>query len=254
MIAAMTDSVAEREPGHTIDQLAMVTGVPSRTIRFYQSAGALPGPEIRGRIAYYGEVHVERLKLIASLQDRGLRIKAIRDLLERSDKGELAVNDWLGLQDQLASPWAADRSRVVSEAELREMIGDKRPGLVADLVRLGLAQRQTDGFLVPSPALLDVALRLERAGIDLDTAAEATTILRKHIARAAVDVTEHFFKRAGDGFGKEGHPRDLRAAFEELRPTSLEVVRILFAQEVDRALRKLTESGATTKLARRKKK
>jgi DNA-binding transcriptional MerR regulator len=245
MIAAVTLSEAFE---YTIDQLAAVSGVPSRTIRFYQSAGALPGPEIRGRIAYYGEPHVERLKLIASLQDRGLRIKAIRDLLERSDKGELHVGDWLGLQDQLAAPWAADRSRVVTESELRELIGDKRPGLVADLVRIGLIERQTDGFLVRSPSLLDVALRLERAGIDLETAAEATGILRKHLARAAADVTDLFFE-----FGKEGPPERLRAAFEELRPASLEVVRILFAQEVDRALRKLTESGATTKLARKKK-
>ena len=141
----------------------------------------------------------------------------------------------------------------MSESELREMVGSSRPGLVADLVRLGLAERQTDGFLVRSPALLDVALRLEKAGIALDTAAEATAILRKHLARAAADVTDHFFKRAGDGFGKDGHPDDLRAAFEELRPAGLEVVRILFAQEVDRALRKLTESGATAKLARKKR-
>lgn len=250
---AVAMAEAAPEGGYTIDELAQKAGVPSRTIRFYQSAGALPGPEIRGRVAYYGDAHVERLKLIASLQDRGLRIKAIRDLLERSDKGELAVGDWLGLQDQLASPWASDRGRVVTEAELRELTGDARPGLVADLVRLGLAERQTDGFLVRSPALLDVALRLERAGIALDTAAEATAIMRKHLARAASDVTELFFKRAGDGFGKDGHPEDLRAAFEELRPASLDVVRILFAQEVDRALRKLIESGATTKLARKKR-
>src|SRR5207302_4738297 len=79
---------------YTIDQLATLTRVPSRTIRFYQSKGALPSPRIRGRVAYYGPDHIERLKLIGSLQDRGLRIRAIRDLLVQADKGELALNEW----------------------------------------------------------------------------------------------------------------------------------------------------------------
>ena len=67
------------EATYTIDQLAALTGVPSRTIRFYQSKGALPAPVRRGRKAYYGSSHVERLELIARLQDRGLQIRAIRN-------------------------------------------------------------------------------------------------------------------------------------------------------------------------------
>ena len=35
--------------GYTIDELTAATGVPSRTIRFYQSKGTLEKPEIRGR-------------------------------------------------------------------------------------------------------------------------------------------------------------------------------------------------------------
>ena len=69
----------------TIDDLAAAAKVPTRTIRFYQARGALQRPEIRGRTAYYGPAHVERLKLIAQLQDRGLRISAIRDLVSSID-------------------------------------------------------------------------------------------------------------------------------------------------------------------------
>ena len=36
---------------YTIDELARVSRVPSRTIRFYQSEGALPKPTIKGRVA-----------------------------------------------------------------------------------------------------------------------------------------------------------------------------------------------------------
>src|SRR5688500_15560626 len=61
------DSGAKR---YTIDELVTATGVPSRTIRFYQASGALPAPKREGRMAYYDEQHVERLKLVAELQDR----------------------------------------------------------------------------------------------------------------------------------------------------------------------------------------
>ena len=40
---------------------------------------------------------MERLKLIAQLQDRGLRIDAIRDLLASIDRGELDLAEWLGV-------------------------------------------------------------------------------------------------------------------------------------------------------------
>src|SRR3954471_16577467 len=151
---------------YTIDDLASVSEVPSRTIRFYQSKGALQAPQIRGRVAFYGPAHVERLKLIGSLQDRGLSIRAIRDLLAQADKGELALNEWLGLEQQLKEPWQSDRARVLGEPELRELIGERPPGALADLLRLELIERQGDGYLVRSPALLEVALRLEAAGVD----------------------------------------------------------------------------------------
>ncbi len=38
----------------TIDELSARSGIPSRTIRYYQSEGALPPPERRGRVARYG--------------------------------------------------------------------------------------------------------------------------------------------------------------------------------------------------------
>lgn len=232
---------------YTIDELAVAARVPSRTIRFYQSKGALRGPTIRGRVAYYGSEHVERLKLIGTLQDRGLSIKAIRDLLAEADKGELALNEWLGLEQQLQEPWANDRPKIVGEAELGEIVGD-RPGAIATLVRLGQVVRQRDGYLIKSPALLQVGLRLEAAGIDLETAAGASEILRKHLRRAAGDLTEYFFKRIGEGFGRELTASELGDSYRALRPLGQEAVRVMFAREMERALRKLVDSGATTNL------
>ena len=68
------ESMASDE--YTIDELSAATRVPSRTIRFYQSKGALPKPEIRGRVAVYTDEHVDRLSLIAKLQDQDVRVHA----------------------------------------------------------------------------------------------------------------------------------------------------------------------------------
>lgn len=247
-------SAAVAEPSeYTIDELALATRVPSRTIRFYQSKGALPGPTIRGRVAYYGAEHIERLKLIGTLQDRGLSIKAIRDLLLEADKGELALNEWLGLEQQLQEPWANDRPRIVDEREMAELT-DGRPGAIATLLRVGQIARQGDGYLIKSPALLQVGLRLEAAGIDLETAAGAARLLRKHLRRAASDVTDYFFERIGEGFGRDLTAPELGDAYKALRPLGQEAVRVLFAREMERALRKLIDSGATSNLPAKAKK
>ena len=152
----------------TIDELAAASRVPSRTIRFYQSRGALMHPEIRGRVAYYGKQHVERLKLIAQLQDRGLRIDAIGDLMKRIDRGEVDLAEWLGVEEQVQAPWALDQARTVTEAELYDIAGTRRPGLLADLTRARIVERKGDVYFLASPALLAIALKLENVGIDLE--------------------------------------------------------------------------------------
>src|SRR3954451_22108933 len=168
---------------HTIDEMASLSRVPSRTIRFYQARGALMPPEIRGRVAYYGEKHLERLRLIAQLQDRGLSISAIRDLLASIDKGETDLAEWLGVESALQASWANDHPRTVTEAELYELAGTRRPGLIADLLRAKLLERRGEVLFLLSPALLVVAMKLEAAGVDLETALKGAEIVKKHLAR-----------------------------------------------------------------------
>jgi len=251
--AALLDmSQAEHadRPEYTIDELASLARLPSRTIRFYQSRGALMAPEIRGRVAYYGPAHVERLKLIAQLQDRGLRIDAIRDLLASIDRGELDMAEWLGVEQAVQSSWSNDKPRTVGEAELYELAGTGRPGLIGDLIRTRLIERQGDVFLVRSPALLVAAMKLEAVGIDLETAAGASATLRKHMVRAADDLVEYFVRAADKGALEFA---DAGKLFDELRPTGIEAVRVMFGREMERALRALLESGKLAKLPARER-
>jgi DNA-binding transcriptional MerR regulator len=197
-------------------------------------------PEIRGRVAFYKKQHVERLKLIAQLQDKGLSIDAIRDLVGSIDKGELDLAEWLGVQQEVQTSWSNDRSRTVTEQELYQLAGTHRPGLISDLIRAKVIVRQGDVYLVKSPALFGLATKLEAAGVDLDTAAEASAILQKHMARAASELIDLFLARAKDG---RIETSDAGAFFQTLRPTGLEAVRVTFGREMERALRKLYEAG-----------
>lgn len=246
--------VAETRPaGYTIDDLSAQTGVPSRTIRFYQAKGALPPPERRGRVAYYNQEHVERLELVAHLQDRGLNLKAIRDLFARADSGDVSVSEWLGLGDQLAAPWTDDRARMCSESELIELLGSEhRPGLIAELVRAGLVRREDtthpSSFLVPSPGLLQIALRLQSAGIGLQEAEAAYAILRRRIGQAAQEVSDFFMKRASQ---EDVTPEQIARSLEGLREIGAEAVRLVFAQAIERALRDRVQQGRAVPQPRR---
>jgi DNA-binding transcriptional MerR regulator len=231
---------------YTIDELSAVTRVPSRTVRFYQSKGALTPPEIRGRVAYYNQAHVERLKLIAQLQDRGLRIDAIRGLVKSMERGEVDIAEWLGVEQQLQASWSQDQARTVTEAELYQLAGSDRPGLIADLTRVKLIERRGDVYLVESPALLSIAMKLEAVGIDQDSAAEAATIVRKHLGRAIAELSEFLVGRARDGHLDISQPTKL---FQALRPLSAEAIRILFGKQADEGMRRLVASGSLTSLS-----
>ena len=246
-------AAADGEDTLTIDELAAASHVPSRTIRFYQSRGALQNPEIRGRVAHYGNHHVERLKLIAQLSDRGLRIDAIGDLMKRIDRGEVDLAEWLGVEEEMQAPWAADQPRTVSEAELYDLVGNRRPGLLADLARARIVERKGDVYFVGSPALLAIAIKLEGAGIDLETAMQASSILRKHLGRAVNELVDLFVGRVKDG---NLGIADAGKLFGTFRTVGVEAVRLLFAREMEGELRKLLASGKLSEVsarARRKK-
>ena len=180
------EPVEVEETVYTIDELAALARIPVRTVRHYQSQKVLPRPVRQGRIAVYRQEHLQRLQLIAVLQDRGLQLSAIRDALSRVEKGQLWLEDWLGLSAELRTPWSEEQPVLLSEQELAERLG-LRPGLVSALIDAGLLRRapQQASYLVRSPGLLDIAVELEAAGVDIDLAAEAGATLRKHLRSAA---------------------------------------------------------------------
>ncbi len=243
---APADEGDQPQRRYSLEELAQEAGVPARTIRHYRSEKLLPPPDREGRAARYDEQHLERLRLIARLQDRGLSLKAIRDVLRRVEKGKLDLDEWLGIGEQLQRPWSSDRPELLDEDGLADRLQRQRPGLLADLLAHDIVQANDTlppTYLVPSPGMLDVVLRLEAGGIDVATSAAALTRVERHLRRAAEGLVEQVVDRAGQGFGQE--PDQVTEALAALPEPSLDAVSLMFGREMERALRDRSEELGT---------
>jgi len=236
-------SAEESAAAYTIDELALAAGLPSRTVRHYQSEGTLPPPRRAGRVAFYGPQHLERLRLIGRLQDRGLRLEAIRDALREVERGNLSLEAWLGLSEEVRAPWSTDSAVLLDEAELRARFGELDPGGLASLLQVELVRRAEGRYLVPSPRALRLVLRLRAAGIDVETAAGALDVLRKQSRRTADELVGYLLNRTGNGFARRGTPEDVVHALAALRAEVAPASEMLVAQEMERAVRAAFEQG-----------
>jgi DNA-binding transcriptional MerR regulator len=106
----------------TLAELARVSGVAARTIRYYIARALLPPPLVGGRGACYGGAHLERLARIQALQSQGLTLAQIAwKLGERQAEIQLPrpsawwnysiTDDVVVLVRSDAAPWRLKRVR-----------------------------------------------------------------------------------------------------------------------------------------------
>lgn len=84
-----------------IGEIAEETGVPTKTLRFWEGEGLLPAPG-RTPSGYrdYQPVIVERIRFIRQAQGAGLRLDEIRQVLDISDAGQPPCRHVQGLVHQ----------------------------------------------------------------------------------------------------------------------------------------------------------
>ena len=82
----MTDDGRSGRDSFTLVELAEVSGVPARTIRFYIARGLLPPPLVGERTACYGEEHLKELDRIKTLQGQGQTLAQIAWQLGEGEK------------------------------------------------------------------------------------------------------------------------------------------------------------------------
>ena len=111
-----------------IKELAALTGVSPKTIRYYESAEILPAPgrSPNGYRSYEPE-DVDRVRLVAGARNLDISLAEIKEILDMRDRGDAPCTTLLGLLDA--------KSKEIKKriAELQKMERD-----LQELYQLGL--------------------------------------------------------------------------------------------------------------------
>ncbi len=226
---------------YRIEQLARTAGVAVDTIRFYQGKGLLGAPRREGRVTWYGEGHVERLKRIKELQQQGFTLTVIQRFLS----GELEPSD----EALVAAVTHPPAPQSLTLSELAERSGVPEP-LLKTLEQAGLLVPSDGGQepLYPADDLkaISAGMKLIAAGVPLGSLMElgkdhAAAIDRT--ARQAVDLFDRYVRERiqAEGGEAEAAERRLLETFNELLEASGTLVRHHFERTLLKAAREHIE-------------
>jgi DNA-binding transcriptional MerR regulator len=226
---------------YRIEQLARTAGVAVDTIRFYQGKGLLEPPRREGRVTWYGESHIERLKRIKELQQQGFTLTVIQRFLA----GELEPSD----EALVAAVTRPTAPQTITLGELSERSGVAEP-LLMTLQQAGLLVPIEGGEepLYPADDLqaIEAGMKLIAAGVPLGSLMElgkehAAAVDRT--ARQAVDLFDRYVRERiqAEGGETEAAERKLLQTFNELLEASGTLVRHHFERTLLRAAREHIE-------------
>ncbi|HEX3508111.1 MAG TPA: MerR family transcriptional regulator [Candidatus Dormibacteraeota bacterium] len=229
---------------YRIEQLARTAGVAVDTIRFYQGKGLLDAPRRDGRVTWYGDGHLERLRRIRDLQQRGFTLTVIRRFLA----GELEASD----ESLVAAVTRPTSPQTLTLAELADRSGVAAP-LLKSLEKAGLLVpiETDDEPLYPAEDLEAIAagMQLIAAGVPLtelmDVAKDYSAAVDR-TARAAVELFDHHVRERiqSEGGDADAAEHTLLELFNQLLDASGTLVRHHFQRTVLRAAREHIERTA----------
>jgi DNA-binding transcriptional MerR regulator len=226
---------------YRIEQLARTAGVAVDTIRFYQGKGLLEAPRRDGRVTWYGDGHLERLRRIRDLQQRGFTLTVIQRFLA----GELEPSD----EALVAAVTHPSSPQTLTLTELAERSGVAAP-LLASLEQAGLLVpvESGDESLYPAEDLEAIAagMQLIAAGVPIgaliDLGKDYSAAVDR-TAREAVQLFDHHVRERiqAEGGESEAAERRLLDLFNELLAASGTLVRHHFQRTLLRAAREHIE-------------
>ena len=224
----------------TIDELARETGMTVRNIRAHQSRGLLPPPTIRGRTGFYGDEHVNRLRLIAEMQADGFNLKAIDRMLAGAGAG--AAEELLGFTRALTTPFEQESPEFLDEEELAARFGGEiNTRALSKAIKLGVLVPLGEGrYEVPSPKLLSAGEELTRLGVSLEATIRVVEQLSRHSEGVSEVFVKLFVEQLWRPFEQAGRPEErlpeVRQALERLRPLASEALLAVFQPSMTRAV------------------
>ncbi|WP_055724925.1 MerR family transcriptional regulator, partial [Streptomyces niveiscabiei] len=157
-----------------MEELASLAGITVRTLRFYRERKLLAPPRREGRIAWYDDHHLARLRTIAALLERGHTLTGIAELAEALDHGR-DITDVLGI-----APTEEEPVRLTPEELAARFEGQTTPENLAAALSLGYLGTDGDEIVHISRRLLDVSSTLVHEGIPLADILAAAHEVRTH--------------------------------------------------------------------------
>jgi DNA-binding transcriptional MerR regulator len=181
---------ANEEPGKRefrMAELAAEAGITVRTLRFYRERKLIAAPRREGRIAWYNEHHLARLRTIAGLLERGHTLGGIAELLAAFESGR-DVGELLGLDSAIVPPWSEETPVRLTPEELADHFRDEiTPENLAVSLDIGYLGVDGNEFVHISRRLLDASTDLIAQGVPLAAVLEAGRAVRTH-ADALADI------------------------------------------------------------------
>ncbi|MFE0107237.1 MerR family transcriptional regulator [Streptomyces sp. NPDC059009] len=207
-----------------MEELAKEAGITVRTVRFYRERGLIPPPRREGRIAWYDEHHLARLRTIAALLERGHTLTGIASLTEAFENGR-DVGELLGM----GGPSEETPVRLTPEELADHFAGEVTPENLAAALDLGYLGTDGDEIVHISRRLLEASATLVRKGVPLAAVLEAGRQVREH-----ADVLAELFLTMLDTHlpGTAGGNDDI----DKLRPLAKSVVEAELSMALDRRL------------------
>ncbi|MER5636878.1 MerR family transcriptional regulator [Kitasatospora sp. NPDC002227] len=242
-------TAAEAAPArqYRVEELARAAGITARTLRFYRERKLLQAPRKEGRIAWYGEEHLERLRVIAELLERGHTLGGIAELIGAGESGR-DVAELIGLQAAITAPWSDETPVHLTWAELGEAFGDQlTEANTAESIAQGYITLEPDGITHVSRRLMDATTSLVAEGVPL-TAVLAASRKAQDYADAVAEVFTALVRDELLGSLRPDLPAAeaarLTALIQRVRPLARTVADAQFALAMDR--RVVAEYGRIT--------
>ncbi len=238
------DGPKERE--FRMTELAKEAGITVRTLRFYRERKLIPPPRREGRIAWYNEHHLARLRTIAGLLERGHNLGGIAQLLTAFESGR-DVGELLGLDSgSLVAPFSEETPVRLTPEELADHFKDHvTVDNLAKSLDIGYLAVDGDEFVHISRRLLDASTDLVAEGVPLAAVLDAGRQVRAHADALAelfitvirTHVLQDVLARAEAG-GTPGPDELARIAgtIDKLRPLSKSIVDAELSMAMDRRI------------------
>ncbi|MBW3556825.1 MAG: MerR family transcriptional regulator [Actinobacteria bacterium] len=232
---------------YRVEEMAAEVGISVELLRSYQSKGLLPPPRHVGRLAIYGDRHLERLREILDLKHQGYSLRMITSMLQQPSSAAPVLGD----------TFSETREERLSMREVSDRTGVP-PSLLRSLEASGVLQPRKDDARRPYTAsdvrAIRMLLALISGGLPIDefmTVARTQIEASKQVAQGATDLFFHYVREPmlDSGLPEEEEAAQLVGALALMLQATTTLISYNFQRRVlNGILEELERRGATNEL------